>query len=59
MTLDQLLESRPDLAPLAEPMKAVRELHGQAWEQAFNPASDAWAVDLSEQQPRTEHRRAA
>lgn len=59
MTLDQLLARRPDLAPFAEPMKAVHELHGQAWEAAFNPSSDAWAVDISEEQPRTEHRRAA
>lgn len=59
MTLDQLLSRRPDLIPFAEPMRAVRELRGQAWEQAFNPRNDAWAVDLSEEQPRTEHRRAA
>jgi len=59
VTLDQLLAARPDLIPFAEPMRAVREAHGQAWEQAFNPSNDAWAVDLSEEQPRTEHRRAA
>lgn len=59
MTLAELLERRPDLIPFAEPLRAVRELHGQAWEQAFNPRNDAWAVDLSEEQPRTEHRRAA
>ena len=59
VTLDQLLARRPDLIPFAEPMRAVRALHGQAWEQAFNPSSEAWAVDLSGEQPRTEHRRAA
>jgi hypothetical protein len=48
VTLAELLERRPDLTPFAEPMRAVRELHGQAWEQAFNPRNDAWAVDLSE-----------
>ena len=58
MTLDQLLEARPDLIPFAEPMRAVRELHGQAWEQAFKPSSDSWLVDLSDP-PKSEPRKAA
>ena len=46
VTLDQLLRERPDLKPLAAPMRAIRELHGVDWERAFNPSSEVWAAEI-------------
>lgn len=48
MTLDQLLEARPDLAPFAALMRGAHELHGEALEAAFSSSSDVWLVDLTE-----------